>query len=296
MRINTFISAIAIMALTTGCSILRNNQSKTPPTTASSTATNTTATTQTSKTETPALDDIIDNMKGEWSIVEVNGTKVTVNGENHPKITLNPAESRTGVMEVIGFNGCNYLNGMWNIKENKITPSGEFISTLKACPDAPYEFAVSKAINEVASYKLSDASNMSLLSSDGRVVMKLHKQNLAFLNGAWKVTAIEGKAITAKIKIVIDVEEKRVHGNAGCNLINGEIIVNLDKGNGIEFKNLATSRMICPDIATEQAFLLALENVDTAAEGETTNQAVLKDNDGKTILSLTRLSPDEIAD
>ena len=137
---------------------------------------------------------------------------------------------------------------------------------------------------------------MSLLSSDGRVVMKLHKQNLAFLNGAWQVTAIEGKAITAKIKIVIDVEEKRVHGNAGCNLINGEIIVNLDKGNGIEFKNLATSRMICPDIATEQAFLLALENVDTAAEGETPNQAVLKDNDGKTILSLTRLSPDEIAD
>ena len=126
--------------------------------------------------------------------------------------------------------------------------------------------------------------------------MKLQKQNLAFLNGAWQGTASEGKAITAKIKIVIDVEEKRVHGNAGCNLINGEIIVNLDKGNGIEFKNLATSRMICPDIATEQAFLLALENVDTAAEGETPNQAVLKDNDGKTILSLTRLSPDEIAD
>ena len=291
MRLNIFITAIAIMALTSGCSILRGNKDKT-----TTPATQTTAGTSASVAQQREENINTDNLEGVWSIVEVNGTKVTVNGENHPQITLTPAESQIAVLKVIVFNGCNYLNGMWNIKGNVITPAGEFISTLMACNDAPYESEVNKAINNAASYKLTDKSDMEILSSDGRTVMKLHKQNLAFLNGAWKVTAIDGKPITAAVKIVIDVDEKRVHGNAGCNLLNGEIIVNLDKGNGIEFKNLATSRMTCPDIATEQAFLLALENVDTAARGTDSDHAVLKDNDGKVIISLSRLSPDEIAD
>ena len=126
--------------------------------------------------------------------------------------------------------------------------------------------------------------------------MKLRKRNLAFLNGAWRVTAIEGQPISARIMMVIDIDENRVHGNAGCNMLNGEIVVNLDKGNGLEFKNLATSRMTCPDIATEQAFLLALENVDTADKGASDNEALLKNTSGQVIITLTRLTPEEIAE
>ncbi|MDE5692644.1 MAG: META domain-containing protein, partial [Duncaniella sp.] len=79
-------------------------------------------------------------------------------------------------------------------------------------------------------------------------------------------------------------------------ILNGDITVNLDKRDGIEFKNLATSRMTCPDIATEQAFLLALESVDNAAKGSTPDTAVLKNAAGQTIISLKRLSAAEIAD
>ena len=92
------------------------------------------------------------------------------------------------------------------------------------------------------------------------------------------------------------MDEHKIHGNAGCNVLNGDIIVNLDKGNGIEFKNLATSRMMCPDIATEQAFLLALESVDNATKGSSPDTTLLKNAAGQTIISLKRLSAAEIAD
>ena len=288
MKLNSFISLIAIMAMTTGCGALRNNQSKTPKATVPATPVET--------VEVTPIDEIVKNFEGEWSIVEVEGENIVVNGENHPKLTFEPNEGQTGVISVIGFNGCNYLNGMWNIKGSKITPAGEFISSLKACHDAPYEFAVNRALNDVNTYQFTDPSNVSLITNTGRTVMKLRKHNLAFLNGAWRVTAIDGNEISAKIKIVLDVDQKQVHGNAGCNLLNGEITINLDKGNGIEFKNLATSRMTCPDIATEQKFLLALENVDTAAKGPNADTAYLKNSAGQVIISLKRLAPDEIAD
>lgn len=290
MKLTQSISLFTIMALATGCGVLHNNTDKTSE-----------------KTMTPAKIqpaqhvnsdiDIAKTFKGEWSIIEVNGEKVVINGEDHPKLTLTPSsEEQSSVISVIGFNGCNYLNGMWTIKGNKISPAGEFLSSLKSCADAPYEFSVNQAINNVDTYRFSEASSLDLISNTGRVVMKLRKHDLGYLNGAWRVTAIERQAITASIKIVIDIEEKRIHGNAGCNLLNGDITVNLDKGDGIEFKNLATSRMTCPDIATEQAFLLALESVDTAAKGPDANHAMLLNDSGQEIVALTRLSPDEIAE
>ena len=287
MKLTHFIPALAIMALTTtGCGVLRNSSDK-------KTA-EVTPVTPVETAEVTPINDILKTFDGEWSIVEVNGENVVVNGENHPQLTFTIEESQPGIVSVIGFNGCNYLNGAWNIKGAKIVPSGEFISTLKACPDAPYEYAVNQALSQADSYQFTDPSNMVLLSSTSTPLMKLRRHNLAFLNGAWRVTEIEGAAITANVKIVIDVDEHKIHGNAGCNVLNGDITVNLDKGNGIEFKNLATSRMMCPDIATEQAFLLALESVDNAAKGSTPDTAVLKNAAGQTIISLKRLSASEL--
>lgn len=287
MKLTHFIPALAIMALTTtGCGVLRNSSDK-------KTA-EVTPVTPVETAEVTPINDILKTFDGEWSIVEVNGENVVVNGENHPQLTFTIEESQPGIVSVIGFNGCNYLNGAWNIKGSKIVPAGEFISTLKACPDAPYEYAVNQALSQADSYQFTDPSNMVLLSSTSTPLMKLRRHNLAFLNGAWRVTEIEGAAITANVKIVIDVDEHKIHGNAGCNVLNGDITVNLDKGNGIEFKNLATSRMMCPDIATEQAFLLALESVDNAAKGSTPDTAVLKNAAGQTIISLKRLSASEL--
>lgn len=247
------------------------------------------------ETESMVADDEATSLKpleGEWSITEVLGQEVVVNGENHPKLTLTPKGE--GMLEVIGYNGCNYLNGVWNIRGNRIIPAGEMISSLRACPDAPYEFSVNQALGQAAGYTVADDSNITLNSASGKDVMKLRKRGLAFLNGAWKVTSIDGEPITANIYIVLDIDEHKVHGNAGCNLLNGEIVVNLDKGDGIEFRNLVTTRMSCPDLATERQFLVAMENVATVAKGTNDDNASLLDSSAKPVVTLKRLSAEQL--
>ena len=294
MKLHSLIATLTIMALaTTSCGTLRDqmskiSSSKSPAKTETKAPV---AVADSAATATPSTQSLSD-LEGEWSITEVLGKEVVVNGENHPKLTLTPDTS--GMLEVIGYNGCNYLNGKWNIRDNHIIPAGELISSLRACPDAPYEFMVNQALGQAENYKITEPSVMVFYSASGSPVMTLRKRGLAFLNGSWRVTAIDGTPVKANIYIVLDIDERKVHGNAGCNLLNGEIVVNLDKGDGIEFRNLVTTRMTCPDIAAERQFLLALENVDTATKGTDDDTAILKDSSSKEVISLVRLTPEQL--
>ena len=163
--------------------------------------------------QTPAIDALI----GEWSITEVAGKKVVINGEDHPKITFAQVAGHDDMLRVIGFNGCNYINGDWQFSGTAVRPSGEFISSLRACPDAPYENDINVAINTVTAYRLVDAENLDLIAS-GNVVMKLRSRNLSFLNGAWKVTAIQGNPVpaSADVKVVIDVVQDSRQRRVQC--------------------------------------------------------------------------------
>ena len=58
--------------------------------------------------------------------------------------------------------------------------------------------------------------------------------------------------------IEIYLKEERVHGNAGCNTINGEVEVD---GQNIKFSKIITSEMACPG-DLEQKFITALQSVD----------------------------------
>ncbi|MCM1138725.1 MAG: META domain-containing protein [Duncaniella sp.] len=290
--LSLFITTLSVTALLSGCNILSKHG-----TTVNSGGSVVKTTIVTDNPEIPSVP-VTDEFIGQWSVVEILGEKVTVNGENHPKITFQRLEDMPDALMVIGFNGCNYLNGTWKVTTSGIAPQGELISTMRSCPDAPYEFTMNKALNESTTYSFGADSSLELKNSNDVTVMKLRKRQLSFLNGAWQVDAIKGVKVpsSANVKIVIDVDDCKVHGNAGCNLLNGEITVNLDKSDGLEFKNLATTRMACPDMATEQQFLLALEMVDTATMGGDENEAVMKDAQGTVVLSMHRISADELKD
>ena len=58
--------------------------------------------------------------------------------------------------------------------------------------------------------------------------------------------------------IEIYLKKERVHGNAGCNTINGKVKVD---GSNIAFSEIITTEMACPG-DLEQRFLTALQNVD----------------------------------
>lgn len=285
-----FASALAVTALVSSCGTLKKS---------GTTVTDNKAEVKTTQVagKTSSYDESqIAPLLGSWAVTTINGKQVVVNGENHPQISFEAIPDAKTAILVIAFNGCNYLNGSWIVRGSKLEPNGEFLSSLKACDNAPYEDAMNQAVNSVASYSIVDANTITLNSSAGTAVMTLRKRNLSFLNGAWQVTTIQGTPVpaSAAVKVVIDVDECKIHGNAGCNILNGTVVVNLDKGDGIEFKDLATTRMTCPDIATEQAFLLALEQVDTCTEGASADQAIMKDSDGKQILTLIRISPDQV--
>ena len=293
MKFNSLlVSALAVAALSlAGCNSLSKSTPTQPATTGAQSAVNPSAAAQSSN-------DQLQKFLGQWSITELAGKPVNVNGENHPNLIFEVDPANKGLLNVIGFDGCNFINGSWQVTGNKITKAGEFLTSLMSCPDAPYEQLVNQAINNTTGYVFVDDDNINFTDYQGKTLMKVRSRNLAFLNGAWRVTTIESEPVPAgaNLKIVLDIDECKVHGEAGCNLLNGDIVVNLDKGDGIEFKDLATSRMTCPYIQTEQAFLLALEQVATASEGVSKDEALLKNGAGQTVIVLRRLSPDEIAD
>ncbi len=290
--VSLFASALTVAALVSGCGTMK----KTNTTVTNGTSNDKTTTVKTSSSSYDESQ--IAPLLGSWAVTAINGKAVKVNGDNHPQISFEAIPDAKTAILVIGFNGCNYLNGSWIVRGSKLEPNGEFISSLKACHDAPYETAMNQALGKVASYSIVDDNTIALNGADGASVLTLRKRNLSFLNGAWQVTTIQGTPVPANtaIKIVIDVDECKIHGNAGCNILNGAIVVNLDKGDGIEFKDLATTRMTCPAIATEQAFLLALEQVATCSEGASADQAVMKGTNGQPMLTLIRIPADQVGE
>ena len=83
------------------------------------------------------------------------------------------------------------------------------------------------------------------------------------LHDIWALRSINGEEfvkdeLNNHPVIEIYLKEERIHGNAGCNTINGKVEVD---GNKIAFSNIITTEMACPgDI--EQRFLSAIQSVD----------------------------------
>ena len=125
--------------------------------------------------------------------------------------------------------------------------------------------------------------------------MTLHRADNAFIDGAWQVVAVNGDrmAVNDEMRMVIDVAEGRVHGNAGCNMINGTVIVDSEQTSSIQFCSLIATRMSCPDLNKETDLLLALENV-TSWKKQGSDHIILTDAKGKELVKLRKLSRAEL--
>ena len=81
-------------------------------------------------------------------------------------------------------------------------------------------------------------------------------QDFDFLNGAWNVIEIAGQQIDNQdMQLVFDIAEMKVHGNTGCNILNGSLETDLETANTISFQGIATTRMACPDASNETSLL-----------------------------------------
>ncbi len=109
------------------------------------------------------------------------------------------------------------------------------------------------------------------------------------LAGEWNITEVEGKAISASDSenppfIGFDTNENRIYGSTGCNRMTGALNANVETGK-IDFGAVASTRMMCAKMETEQAVLGALGKVSTFSMKK---KGVLefKDNSGKTVMTL----------
>ena len=63
--------------------------------------------------------------------------------------------------------------------------------------------------------------------------------------------------------IEFNIAEKRLHGNAGCNLINGAFQVDDENPSAISFPQVISTMMACPDMEVEGRVLKALNSVQS---------------------------------
>lgn len=113
----------------------------------------------------------------------------------------------------------------------------------------------------------------------------------ARIDGEWTVTEINGSPVKTTGNgetafIGFDTGDKRVNGFAGCNRIFGNIDIDTDM-KIISFAKMASTRMMCLDMAVEDSLLAALGQVDSYdVAGKTT--LVLKNTAGKTVVKLKK--------
>lgn len=106
-------------------------------------------------------------------------------------------------------------------------------------------------------------------------------------NAEYIVLVIDGKRTPNEDQptMLFDWDEKRVSGTTGCNRYFTRF--ELANNNTLNFSEVASTRMACPDMSMENAFLTTLENV-AAYHSSNDNTLHLNDATGKTIILLQR--------
>lgn len=227
-------------------------------------------------------------VKGDWAIETVNGK--AAKGEETPFLKFVPNEKK-----VYGNNGCNVLNAQYayNAADSTLRFS-QVITTMRACATQGItDYEINKALDETRYYSWELRGSQYFLyfyDSHRKEVMSLMHQNFQFLNGTWSVVAIGDEAVVnPDMKIVIDVDEGKLHGNTGCNLLNGEFTTDMESANKISFQRIATTRMACPDMSQETEFVVALEDA-AYARPVSRDKVLLLSDSGKMVLELKRSS------
>lgn len=234
---------------------------------------------------------------GDWFITRAGSLDLASTGSAMPTMSFGESQEQNPyLVSYSAFDGCNYNNGTYSVTPNgKMTLAGHPIATMKFCGDSPYEVGVVSGISSVSSYsidKQGDTYMLYMKNAAGETILALRKSNIDFINGAWTATLINGESVpeSADIELVIDLLQKSIHGNAGCNMLNGKVSVDNNSGSAIHFSDLNTTRMTCPNIATEQQLLNALATVTSVRPGPTSETAQLLNAEGSTVIELARLA------
>ena len=196
----------------------------------------------------------LSSINGEWNIIEINGAAVVpAPNQEFPFIGF---DTNTG--KVFGNSGCNRMMGSFDVNAKPGTIDlGAMASTRMACPDMTLEQNVLSALGQVKK------------CGSNRPIIVLQKKaptvKLSDLSGKWIISEAGGQSIPEGMEkqpfIEFNLSEKRIHGNAGCNLINGGFVADNENSSAISFPQLISTMMACPDMEVEGRVMKALNEV-----------------------------------
>lgn len=95
------------------------------------------------------------------------------------------------------------------------------------------------------------------------------------LDGEWTVVSIFGNDVTSETKPAFVFTGDTVNGATGCNRFFGPFKSTADS---LLFSDMATTKMMCPDIAVEDSFLKAVHQVVTYSIADSTLSMKNADN------------------
>ena len=223
---------------------------------------------------------------GEWDIVMMRKKQVYTLERAYLYLDF------AGGNKVYGNNGCNTINGRFSQSGNDITFS-DFVSTSESCRNVTSEKTIMHTLAEVRHFTLEtqyNAQYLNLMNAKGTVLMVLKRHNLDAMNGAWLVKEIESENVSQhNMRMVIDAEMQTIHGDTGCNIINGVITLDPTKDMAIQFEDLQSGEHDCEAIDYETALLLALERTESCKRINQ-NEMALLDNKGTIVIVLQRIN------
>lgn len=228
-------------------------------------------------------------ISGDWAIEQVLGKQAV--GETAPFLKFVPSENR-----LYGNNGCNTMSGEYQSNPADNTLSfGNIATTMMLCAKSGItDVEIGQALGLTKKYAIDSSKPDNLLyfyDEAGNVVMQLMHRDFHFLDGTWTVEKINGEKVEVDgMKLALDVDEKRMHGNTGCNIINGELETDMDAANSISFSGIAMTRMSCPDSGWETRMMVALEEAVTAKIVSDDTVEFLGSN-GRQVMLLRKTAP-----
>ena len=234
-----------------------------------------------------AITDPAKQLYGEWDIVMLRNKKKVYTLER-AYVYLDFA----GGNKVYGNNGCNTINGTFQLSGNNLK-FNDFISTDESCHNVTNEKTIMHALADTRRFTLEtqyNAQYLNLMNSKGNVVLVLKRHNLDAMNGPWLVKEINSENVSdLNMRVVIDAVMQTIHGDTGCNIINGIITLDPTKDMAIQFEDLRSDEHECEEIDYETDLLLALESTESCKRINQ-NEMALLDNKGNIVIMLQRIT------
>lgn len=221
---------------------------------------------------------------GSWTIIRVGTTEID-RDENMPYIVFVPGKG-----SFYANNGCNTLNGAYKVEGDRLT-FDNVLSTMRLCPEVNFDHEINTVMAEQVYLKFTEAGSetfLDLSTSTGKSLMRLRRGNLEFLNGQWDITAVAGlEELKTPATVFFDLTDLKLHGNTGCNFINGEIYLDHRLPNAVDFSNIITTLRACPYPEQQTAILVGLEETASAIS-DGADRVVLLDSKGHIMLELSK--------